>query len=205
MKYPQLAAELTQILEADQIEKKDFARRYFTSDDPSQFDAEKIELERNTKERSARMLQILEEIGGEPSLSNIGSDGALAVSVLASHDGPVVLDRVLAAFEAVYAKDKQDCRYQSIPAMTDASRLAKREPQRFGTQWFFDADKYPFLSTVEDFEHINERRHEYGIEPLRWPRSMALPESDQPWLSRPLEEMVMRDPTEEEYSTNLPG
>lgn len=205
MKYLQLATELAQLLEADQIEKKDFARRYFASGDPSQFDAEKAELERNTKERSARMLQILKEVDGEPSLSNIGTDGALAVSVLASHDGPEVLDAVLEAFEALYQKDRNDCRYQSIPAMADASRLAKRQPQRFGTQWFFDDTKYPFLPTVEDFEHVNERRQEYGIEPLRWPRSLAMPESAQPWLSRPLEDMVMRDPTDDEYAANLPG
>lgn len=202
MKYPQYAQELTQLLEADQKEKKDFAQRFFTTSDDSQFATEKQTLIANTRKRTARMLQILDEIK-EPSLSNIGNEGALAISVLASHDEPAVLDKILAAFQAVYEQDKNDCRYQSIPAMVDASRLAKHQPQYFGTQWFFDDNKYPFLPIVEDFEHVNERRREYGIEPLRWPKSLAIPESEQPWLSKPLGELIMREPTAQEYTTNL--
>lgn len=202
MKYPQYAQELTQLLEADQKEKKDFAQRFLMASDDSQFENEKQNLIANTRKRTARMLQILDEIK-EPSLSNIGNEGALAMSVLASHDELTVLDKILAAFQAVYEHDKNDCRYQSMPAMVDASRLAQRQAQYFGTQWFFDDNKYPFLPMVEDFEHVNERRREYGIEPLRWPKSLAIPESEQPWLSKPLEELVMREPTVQEYATNL--
>lgn len=202
MRYPEYAHELEQLLAADQTEKKDFARRYFAVKNGPQLDADRQLLKANTQKRGACTLEILDHIG-EPSLSNIGAEGALAMSVLASHDDPVVLDRVLAAFEQVYKRDKVDCRYQSIPVMTDASRLAKHRPQRFGTQWFFDENMYPFLPTVEDFEHVNERRQEYGIEPLRWPKSLAIPESEQPWLARPLNELVMREPTTEEYESNL--
>jgi len=202
MKYPQCAQELSQLLDEDQKEKKDFAQQFFAAKDNAQFEAERQHLIANTKKRTARMLQILDEIK-EPSLSNVGDEGALAISVLASHDEPPVLDIVLASFQVVYDRDKDDCRYQSIPAMVDASRLAKRQPQYFGTQWFFDDDKYPFLPIVEDFEHVNERRREYSIEPLRWPKSLAIPESEQPWLSKPIEQLVMRAPTAEEYNANL--
>ncbi|MDB5185152.1 MAG: hypothetical protein JWN38_960 [Candidatus Saccharibacteria bacterium] len=202
MKYPQYAQELSQLLDADQKEKKDFARRFFTAKDNAQLEADRQRLIANTKNRTARMLQILDEIK-EPSLSNVGDEGALAISVLASHDEPAALDIVLASFQVVYDRDKNDCRYQSIPPMVDASRLAKRQPQCFGTQWFFDKNKYPFLPIVEDFEHVNERRGEYGIEPLRWPKSLAIPESEQPWLAKPLKELVMREPTAEEYTANL--
>lgn len=83
--------------------------------------------------------------------------------------------------------------------MTDLALLLERKPQRFGTQWLFDEHKWPFLPTVEDFEHVNERRAAYGLGPLRWPKSLAISESEQPWLTRPLSELVMRDPTEDEY------
>lgn len=39
----------------------------------------------------------------------------------------------------------------------------------------------------------------YGVEPLRWPKSLAIPEGKQPWLKRPLSEAVMRDISEEEF------
>ncbi|MDB5175498.1 MAG: hypothetical protein JWM81_356 [Candidatus Saccharibacteria bacterium] len=202
MKYPQYAHELSQLLDADQKEKKDFAKWFFVTKDSAQFETERKGLIANTRKRTARMLQILDDIK-EPSLSNIGDEGALAMSVLASHDEPAVLDKILIAFQGLYGHDKEDCRYQSIPAMVDASRLAKRQPQYFGTQWFFDDDKYPFLPIVEDFEDVNERRRKYGIEPLRWPKSLAIPESEQPWLSKPIEQLVMRVPTTEEYIANL--
>ena len=202
MRYPELATELVGLLENDQSEKKDFARRYFNATDKAALEPEKLQLQSNTEQRSRRMLEILAEIG-EPSLSNIGDQGAMAMSVLASHDISSALDKVLTAFERVYARDKRDCRYQSIPAMFDASRLAKHRPQRFGTQWFFDDTMHPFLPTVEDFEHVNERRQEYGIEPLRWPKSLAIPESEQPWLTKPITDLIMRDPTSKEYEQNV--
>jgi hypothetical protein len=87
--------------------------------------------------------------------------------------------------------------------MTDALLIMEGKPQRFGTQWFFDANNYPFLPTVEDFEHVNERRKQYGIEPLHWPKSLAIAEAEQTWLSRPLCEAIMRRPAQEEYELNL--
>jgi len=46
---------------------------------------------------------------------------------------------------------------------------------------------------------MTDRRAEYGIEPLRWPKSLAFPESEQPWLQKPLSDLIMRDVTEAEY------
>jgi len=51
------------------------------------------------------------------------------------------------------------------------------------------------LYPVANFEDIEERRREYGIEPFRWPKSLAMPKEEQPWLKRPLSELVMREPT----------
>lgn len=200
VRYAKLADELRRMFEADQTEKKALAKRVFQGEG-ADYSMEQKELADKTARRSARLLEILDEIV-EPSLTNIGDEGALTVSVLATHDMSI-LKRVLDAFNKLYESDKANCRYQSIPAMTDAYLMSQRKPQRFGTQWFFDDQNYPFLYLVEDFENVNQRRAEYGIEPLRWPKSLAIPESQQPWLSRPLSELIMRMPTGEEFIRNL--
>jgi hypothetical protein len=197
MRYPEYAAELMQLLRADQTEKRDVGQAYFNESDQTLLDTKSATLKQNTRERTARMLQIFEEIG-QPSISNIGAEAAQAISVLAVHDTPNVLRRVLYAFNKLYKQDKSDTYYQAIPSMTDWVLVRESKPQRFGTQWMFDKDKQPFLPTVEDFEHVNDRRAEYDIEPFRWVKSLAIPESEQPWLKQPLSELVMRDPTTEE-------
>ncbi len=87
--------------------------------------------------------------------------------------------------------------------MTDWMLILEPKPQRFGTIWLFDEEKEPFLPTVDDFEYVNVRREEYRIEPLRWPKSLAIPEEKQPWLKRPLSELRMREPTQKEYNEFL--
>lgn len=121
------------------------------------------------------------------------------MSVLATHGSLTASKQVLGAFSRLYNFDKGTVRFQSIPAMTDWICVLERRPQVFGTIWLFDQRKYPFLPTVEDFEHINERRVEFNIEPLHWPKSLAIPESQQPWLREPLDNHNMREPSDKEY------
>jgi hypothetical protein len=197
---PEFIHELTRLLEDDQKEKLELARE-FLKDNTADWTSEKARLKQMTRRRTKRMMEILDDVG-EPSLSNIGDKGTLAISVLASHDTPSTLKKVLKKFEDLNRTNREDCRYQSIPAMTDALSIAERKQQRFGTHWFFDKDNYPFLYPVADFEHIEERRKEYGIEPFHWPKSLAMSEEKQLWLKSPLSELVMREPTEEEYRLN---
>lgn len=188
--YPQYARELVELLNADQKEVKAVGQMYW-HESKTAHEAARAKLKQHTRQRAERMLQILDEIG-EPS---IGTEAAQAVSVLAVHEGGAALRRILDLFNQLYERDKSDCYYQAIPSMTDWWLLSDHKPQRFGTQWLFDSNKQPFLPTVEDFAQVNERRAQYDIEPLRWPKSLAIPESEQPWLKRPLSELVMREPT----------
>lgn len=199
MKYPKQAKELLQLLQADQKQKRDVGRTFFHEGDRTILEAKITELRLQTGQRTKRMLKLLDEIG-EPSISNIGAEGAQAVSVLALHDSLEVLRRVLKAFMDLYDKNRDDTYYQVIPSMTDRLLILERKPQLFGTQWMTDENKEPFLPPVENFEHVNDRRAEYDIEPFRWPRSLAIAESEQPWLRRPLTELVMREPTDEELN-----
>ena len=147
--------------------------------------------------RAERALAILDEIG-EPSISNIGGKAAQALSILATHHSLSSTRRVLDAFEALYNKAPEDAYKESIPAMTDWLAILEHRPQTFGTIWLLDENHYPYLPTVANFEHINERRARYGIEPLRWPKSLVIPVEDQPWLKRPIHEATMRQPTAKE-------
>lgn len=196
MKYPQYAEELKQLLEKDQIETKALGQAFWRSD--TSYAEKAMMRKKEMRNRTARLLHILQDIG-EPSISNIGDDGALAMSVLATHDSQQALPIMLEKFELLHSRNRSDCRCQSIPAMTDWLLILKRKPQRFGTQWLFDENKWPYLPIVEDFAHVNNRRAAYDLEPLTWPKSLATPESEQPWLTMPFSDMVMRAPTEEEW------
>ena len=199
IKFPELAQELTRLLDQDQVEWREYARKEFEAHDKSNLLADKQLLRQRVEKRTLRVLEILEDIG-EPSISNIGTEGCLAISILATHASLKTTRCILKSFNDLYARDKTNTRYQSIPAMTDWLAVLERKPQVFGTIWLMDHRGYPFLPTVEDFEHVNERHAEYDIEPLRWPKSLAIPEDKQPWLTKPLSELVMRDPTNAEYS-----
>jgi hypothetical protein len=199
IKYPAQAQELVQLLKEDQEERRATGKAYFQAVDNTNLKLHRATLAKNAQQRVQRVLQILNEVG-EPSLSNIGEEAAQAVSVLAVHGSLDSLRRILAAFIDLYEQYPDDTYYQAIPSMTDWVLVLERKPQRFGTQWLFDYNRQPYLPPVEDFEHVNKRRAKYDIEPLRWPRSLAIPESEQPWLKRPLSELVMREPTDEEYA-----
>lgn len=205
-KYPDQAEELMALHRTDQIESKAVGRLYWHST-KDQWNSDRAKLKQHMKQRAQRMLAILDEIG-EPSLSNIGANAAQAVSVLAIHEGGATLKRVLDIFSQLYERNKEDTFGQAIPSMTDWWLLSQRKPERFATQWLFDKSKRPYLPLVEDFnpkdpasiERLNRRRAEYGIEPFRWPKSLAIPEDEQLWLKRPLTELVTRELTDAEYA-----
>jgi hypothetical protein len=200
MKYPDQSAALLRLLKIDQKEWKEFAHAEYV-EKASRTEIEKLRktlLER-VDNRAHEAMDILDQIG-EPSIINIGGEAAQALSILATHHSLEATKRVLESFETLYKKAPQDTYKESIPAMTDWLAVLEHRPQRFGTIWLFDDKQYPFLPNVEDFEHVNERRESYGIEPLRWPRSLVIPETDQPWLLRPVSEANMRQPTSAELA-----
>lgn len=199
MKYPDQSIELINLLAQDQVEWKAHAKAEFVDKLPaSKLQDLKLDLRKKVAERGERALQILNEIDSMPSLDNIGSEAAVALSVLATHYSLDATKQVLAAFEDCYKQSPENTQASSIPAMTDWVAIQEHRPQKFGTIWLFDSNNHPFLPTVEDFGNINERRKTYGIGPLRWPKSLVIPEKDQPWLKKPISEAVMRAPTKAE-------
>ncbi len=200
VKYPEYTQELEHILEIDQAAWKSFWAHNHKRLDTPEFKEEFDRVRKTQQEHATRALEILDTIR-LPTIGNLGREAAKAMSIIALHDRLSTLKRVLKAFLDSYELNKDDTYYQAIPSMMDRVRILERKPQVFGTQRDIDKDEMvgTFMPTVEDFEHVNERRAEYGIEPLRWPKSLAIPESEQPWLKRPLSELVMRDVTNEEF------
>jgi hypothetical protein len=198
MRYPRQAAELVAMLEADQAERKHVGRLYFNVSKGDDL-PEAIEAERHSLLRGRRAMDIMDECG-EPSFDNYGQEGVQAIAVLAQHAPAWITAKVLEQMQSIFERDRRETDYKAIPSMTDRLLLLDQEPQQFGTIWLFDEHKQPFLPTVEDFEQVNARRKLYDIGRLRWPRSMAIPESEQPWLKRPLSELNMRWPTDQELA-----
>lgn len=199
MRYQAYAEELTQLLDDDQTSWKSFWARNFHLQQTQEFKEQLTAVRRDQQQRSARMLAILSTIG-TPSLSNIGLEAAQAISILALHDSRATIQTVHDAFVQCCDTNKQDTYYQAIPPLTDRLLILQRKPQVFGTQWDLDEHNYPFLPTVDNFTHVNERRAMYDLEPLRWPKSLAIPEYEQPWLRRPLTELIMRNITPREFT-----
>src|ERR1035437_7101258 len=153
--YPKQAKELIQLLDEDQEKKREVGRLYFESKDKTSLKSKQAELLKSSRLQSKRMLEILDEIG-EPSLSNIGADGAQAMSVLALHGSLNTMKQVLATFNDCYRRNRDDAYYQAIPSLTDCILNLERKPQRFGTQWLFDENKEPYMPPIED--RSEERR-----------------------------------------------
>lgn len=168
MNFTNKAQELISLLAQDQAKWRAYAKSEFVDKLPTNELYElKLALRKKVVERGERALQILDEIGGSPSLENIGSEAAIALSVLVMHYSLDATKKVLSAFEACYKQEPDNTQVTSIPAMTDWIDVLEHRPQKFGTIWLFDSNNYPFLPTVEDFENINERRKTYGLELLR--------------------------------------
>lgn len=201
MKYPFYAKELHSLLEFDQYTWKNFWKEYYDKRNTKEFNIALAAVRIKLSSHSKRMLTILNEVE-LPTISNIGKKAAQAMSVIALHDTFKVLDKVLVSFEKSYQLSKEDTYFQAIPSMIDRFRILQRQPQIFGTQWEIDDNNWPFLPTVKDYETLNKRREEYGIGPLRWPRSLAMPKSEQPWLHRPLSELVMKDISDTKYDAS---
>jgi hypothetical protein len=205
MQYPKFSNELIAMLAQDQTEMKELARLYISEGATESYSRKKAVVQSGNARRVERALAILAEVK-EPSLSNIGKKGSLALSVLALHASFAELETVTDAFQRCYDRDKKDCAYDLIPAMVDWLLIQRGMPQEFGTQWLFDEHNYPFLPTVDRFttiEELNVRRAVYGRESHKWPKSLVMTDQEQPWLKRPLSEAVMRMPTKRELDAAI--
>lgn len=198
MKYPELRKELLAMLKEDQRKVRACSKAYRRAPRAASTYDIRDQFILSSQERIKRALEILDEIGA-PTVENIGADGSQAISVLALHSRLSVMKKVLSSFEENYAKDSGSVYFEAIPSLADRILIIERKRQRFGTQWMLGADGKFFLPSVEDFEHMNERRAVHGLGKSKHPIDLTfgVPKHGPP---RPeTQESDQRWPTNQEY------
>ena len=156
---PALREELLAMLVQDQAVRTGVA----PAGDPRTPDELAAAWDQTDRTHNARMTQVLAEHGW-PGWRLVGSDGAFAAWVLVQHadlDLPLqergleLMGRAVAAGDA----DPSDHAY-----LVDRVRVAKGEPQVYGTQWGSDAAGDPEPRTpIEDASMVDMRRSSVGL------------------------------------------
>ncbi len=203
-KYPQYQAELARLVEADQTEARGHYQKLKALTLKSQKTALDGQFKAHCHDRAERMMQILAEIK-EPSISNIGTSGSEAVSLLALHSYLDEMKVVLAAYEAVFVRDPEDVYSESIPSLTDRIMVLEHRMQLYGNNWSTDKDGTFFLIPVQDFEHMNERRATFGLGPRMRPTVYAIGEEKYPLGKGEAQASDQKPLTDDEYKAFIEG
>jgi hypothetical protein len=116
---------------------------------------------------NARALEALVATHGWPTPELAGEDGAEAAWLIVQHAiGLPAFQRACLALLEAAAEQGAVPRRQ--PAMLgDRIRALEGKPQRYGTQFDWDADGLMSPLPIEDPEHVDERRAAVGLSPLQ--------------------------------------
>jgi len=199
MKYPHYSRELLKMLEEDQRQIRNQAHIEQSLPTEAERQAHAKKVTRDCHRRAARMLKILDAIGA-PTFDNIGPEAAEAVSVFALHSYLDEMKHVLAVYEKQFAIDPASFYKQAIPPLTDRIMIAERRRQKFGTNWSISTEGRWFLIPVDDFANVNALRAQYGLEPIRKPRCLAIGMEEYPLGKGPAGASDQKALTDEEYA-----
>ena len=110
-------------------------------------------------------LELITALSGFPTAEIVGRDGVGALWLLVQHADadPDFQTRALEELQALAARG--DLGRDSLAMLTDRVRLARGEPQVYGTQFLIDEGVFDMRST-EDIDHVEERRRSVGLPPL---------------------------------------
>ena len=117
-------------------------------------------------QRNARRLRQVIEAVGWPGADVVGSDGAEAAWLILQHaiSEPDLLRRALPLLTTAAREGKADAAHAAM--LEDRIRFFEGRPQRYGTQFDWDADGSLSPGDVEDPEELAERRAAVGLPPL---------------------------------------
>ncbi|MCY3699891.1 MAG: hypothetical protein OXH46_09700 [Gemmatimonadetes bacterium] len=117
-------------------------------------------------ERNARRLHRIIESVGWPGADLVGPDGAEAAWIILQHAiaEPGLLRRALPLLQAAAREGKASPRHAAM--LEDRIRFFEGRPQRYGTQFDWDADGKLSAGEVDDPQRLDERRHAVGLPPL---------------------------------------
>jgi cytidyltransferase-like protein len=99
---------------------------------------------------------------GWTGVSLVGLDGASAMWLLVQHQDHDVDFQKQCLKLLEQAVREYEASSQSLAYLTDRVKINEGQPQIYGTQWIHEDGKF-LLYTVEDMEHLNERRFEVGL------------------------------------------
>lgn len=113
---------------------------------------------------AARLSAIMERIGW-PGRRLVGPDAAGAAWLVLQHSvgDPAVMRRGLALVQAAPAEDVDPAQ---VAMLEDRVRVHSGLPQRYGTQFDWDADGVLSPHPIEDQEGVEARRRAVGLPPL---------------------------------------
>ena len=117
-------------------------------------------------ERNARrLLRIIESVGW-PGTDLVGPDGAEAAWLILQHAiaEPGLLRRALPLLRAAAREGRASPRHAAM--LEDRIRFFEGRPQRYGTQFDWDAEGNLSPGDVEDPPRLDERRRSVGLPPL---------------------------------------
>ena len=135
-------------------------------------------------DRNARRLHRIIESVGWPGTDLVGSDGAEAAWLILQHAiaQPDLIRWALPLLRAA-AREGRACP-RHVALLEDRIRFFEGRPQRYGTQFDWDAEGNLSPCAVEDPERVDERRRAIGLPPLAEQmeevRSRAAAEGDGP-------------------------
>ncbi|MXW67599.1 MAG: hypothetical protein F4Z72_11470 [Gemmatimonadales bacterium] len=135
-------------------------------------------------ERNARGLRRIIESIGWPGADVVGADGAEAAWIVLQHaiGEPDLLRRALPLLQAAARDGRASPGHAAM--LEDRIRFFEGRPQRYGTQFDWDADGNLSPGDVEDPQGLDERRRAVGLPPLadqmEEARSRAASEGEQP-------------------------
>lgn len=155
----QLRAELLSLRDADEHRREELVR------EGTLWDGYHPRMEEVHRANAARLNELVAQHGW-PTRELAGEDGAEAAWIIVQHaiGEPEFQREMLVALKAAAEQDEIPA-YQ--PAyLEDRIRMFEGRPQIYGTQFTTDDEGLPALWTIDDPEHVNERRAGLGLDTI---------------------------------------
>lgn len=152
-------------LELIAMEKEDSLVRERLAADGSLYEGYHPEMEAVHTRNGERLAALLDQYGWIGA-SLAGEDGAHAAFKVLMHaiGMPALQRRCLALLQA--ARARGEIPGGPVAFLEDRVRVFEGRPQRYGTQFEFDADGKMTPAPIEDPEHVNERRRAIGLDTI---------------------------------------
>ncbi|MEM6570824.1 MAG: DUF6624 domain-containing protein [Planctomycetota bacterium] len=169
----ELAAALLELSKRDQAARSRLVEAMASversADGSFELSGEQAEVMRAVRDIDAESTAFLRDViatSGWPTIDRVGRDASHAAWLLAQHAdaAPDLQAEVLALMEPLVASEQVDP--TEFAYLTDRVRVARGEPQLYGTQFGSDEDGVSRPLPIEEPTAVDERRAAVGLETL---------------------------------------